>query len=143
MVSIHCTTLSEHVISMRTSYFDIDFASQMKLTKFPLIHCFVKFMLCFLFLQVSFAQQFPAMNTDSDTWTHQRLKFTVTKDIWLEAGPLGGVFSASHHIARRMSRLQLTDVEISLFAAMLLFCSGKVYAELCFHQYTISIEPKR
>ena len=25
---------------MRTSYFDIDFTSQMKLTKFPLIHCF-------------------------------------------------------------------------------------------------------
>ena len=40
MVSGHCTTLCEHVISMRTSYFDIDFASQMKFTKFPLIHCF-------------------------------------------------------------------------------------------------------
>ena len=40
MVSGHCTTLCEHVISMRTSYFDIDFASQMKLTKFPLNHCF-------------------------------------------------------------------------------------------------------
>ena len=78
------------------------------------------------FLQVSFAQQFPAMNTDSDTWTHQKLKFTVTKDIWSQAGPLGGVFSMSHTIARRMSRLQLTDVEISLFAALLLFCSGKI-----------------
>ena len=41
MVSGHCTTLCAHVVSMRTSYFDIDFASQMKLTKFPLIHCFV------------------------------------------------------------------------------------------------------
>ena len=40
MVSGHCTTLCEHVISMRASYFDINFASQMKLTKFPLIHCF-------------------------------------------------------------------------------------------------------
>ena len=38
MVSGHCTALHEHVISMKTSYFDIDFASQMKLTK--LIHCF-------------------------------------------------------------------------------------------------------
>ena len=27
-------------ISMRTSYFDANFVSQMKLTKFPLIHCF-------------------------------------------------------------------------------------------------------
>ena len=41
MVSGPCTTLSEHVISMRTSYFEIDFNSQMKFTKFPLIHCFV------------------------------------------------------------------------------------------------------
>ena len=40
MVSGHCTTLREHVISMRTSYFEIDFASQTKLTKFFLIHCF-------------------------------------------------------------------------------------------------------
>ena len=29
-----------HVIIMRTSCFDSDFASQMKLTKPPLIHCF-------------------------------------------------------------------------------------------------------
>ena len=77
-----------------------------------------------LLLQVSFAQQFPAMNTDSDTWTHQKLKFTVTKDVWEQSGPLGGVFSTSHDIARRMNRLQLTDVEISLLAALLLFCSG-------------------
>ena len=42
-VSGHCTTLSEHVISIRTSYFDIDFASYIKLTKFPpLIHWFVR-----------------------------------------------------------------------------------------------------
>ena len=30
----------EHVIKMRTSYFDTDFVSQMKLTTLPLIHCF-------------------------------------------------------------------------------------------------------
>ena len=41
MVLDHCITLLEHVISVRTSYFDIDFASQVKLTKLPLIHCFV------------------------------------------------------------------------------------------------------
>ena len=40
MVSDNCTTLRERVLSMMTSYFDIDFASQMKLTKFPSIHCF-------------------------------------------------------------------------------------------------------
>ena len=34
--------LCEHIISMRTSYFDIDFVSQMQLTKFPWIHCFVR-----------------------------------------------------------------------------------------------------
>ena len=39
MVSGHCTTLLGYVIAMRTSYFDIDFVSQIKLTKFPLIHC--------------------------------------------------------------------------------------------------------
>ena len=41
MVSGHCTTLREHVVSMRKSYFDIDFSSQMKSIKFPLIHWFV------------------------------------------------------------------------------------------------------
>ncbi len=70
------------------------------------------------------------MNTDSDTWTHQKLKFTVTKDVWEQSGPLGGVFSTSHDIARRMNKLQLTDVEISLLAALLLFCSGN-YIQHC------------
>ena len=45
MVSGHCTTLCEHVISMRTSYFDIDFASQVDLNKLPLIHCFEIYLL--------------------------------------------------------------------------------------------------
>ena len=35
-----CRTLLEYVITMRTSCFGSDFASQMKLTKFPLIQCF-------------------------------------------------------------------------------------------------------
>ena len=39
MVSGHCTILRKHIISMRTSYFDTDFASKMKLTKLSLIHC--------------------------------------------------------------------------------------------------------
>ena len=37
MVSVHCTTL--HVIMMRPSCFNTNFASQMKLTKLPFIHC--------------------------------------------------------------------------------------------------------
>ena len=41
MVSVHCTTLLEHVTIMSTSCFDTDFVSQIKLTKLPLIHCFV------------------------------------------------------------------------------------------------------
>ena len=41
MVSGHRTTLLEHAITMRTSCFDNHFASQMKLTELPLIHCFV------------------------------------------------------------------------------------------------------
>ena len=31
--------LGKYVVSMRISYFDIYFSSQMKLTKFSLIHC--------------------------------------------------------------------------------------------------------
>ena len=38
MVSGHCRTLIDYVITIRTSCFDIDLASQMKETKFPLIH---------------------------------------------------------------------------------------------------------
>ena len=34
-----CTTLLEHVLIVRTSCFDTDFASQMKLTKLPLTLC--------------------------------------------------------------------------------------------------------
>ena len=37
MVSIHCTTLLGHVTITKTSYFDTDFALEMKLTKHPLI----------------------------------------------------------------------------------------------------------
>ena len=40
MVSVHGTTLLGHITKMRTSFFDTDFASQMKLTKLPLIYCF-------------------------------------------------------------------------------------------------------
>ena len=43
MVSSHCTTVLGHVTIMRTSYFDTDFVSQMKLTTLPLIHCFDAF----------------------------------------------------------------------------------------------------
>ena len=42
MVSVHCTTLLRHVTTTRTSCFDTDFISQMKLTTLPLIHCFVR-----------------------------------------------------------------------------------------------------
>ena len=40
MVSVHCKTLFGHVTTMRTSCFDTRLASQVKLTNFPLIHCF-------------------------------------------------------------------------------------------------------
>ena len=40
VVSVHCITLLDHVIKMRASCFDTDFASQMKLTTLSLIHCF-------------------------------------------------------------------------------------------------------
>ena len=39
MVSVHCTTLLGHVIMMRPSCFNTNFAPQMKLTKLPFIHC--------------------------------------------------------------------------------------------------------
>ena len=41
MVSVHCTALLEHGTIIRTFCFDTDFASQIKLIKLPLIHCFV------------------------------------------------------------------------------------------------------
>ena len=41
MVLCHCTTLIEHVITMRTSCLDTDFAPQMKWAKLPLIHSVV------------------------------------------------------------------------------------------------------
>ena len=40
MASVHCTTLLGHVTIMKSSCFDTDFVSQMKLTTLPLIHCF-------------------------------------------------------------------------------------------------------
>ena len=42
MVSAHYTTLVRHVTIMRTSCFDTNFVSQIKLTKLPLINCFVR-----------------------------------------------------------------------------------------------------
>ena len=35
-----CITLLDRVITVRTCCFDIDFVSQIKLNKLPLIHCF-------------------------------------------------------------------------------------------------------
>ena len=35
-----CAILPEHVVKIRTSGFDTDFVSQMKLTTLSLIHCF-------------------------------------------------------------------------------------------------------
>ena len=40
MVSVLCTILLDHVIKMRASCYDTDFASEKKLTKLALIHCF-------------------------------------------------------------------------------------------------------
>ena len=42
LVSVHCTTLLGHVTIMRTSCFDTDFVSQIKLTTLPLIHWFAE-----------------------------------------------------------------------------------------------------
>ena len=44
----HCTILLEHLIIMRTTCFDTDFTSQMKLTKLTLIYYFY-----FLYLNLS------------------------------------------------------------------------------------------
>ena len=41
MVLVHCTILLEHVVTVRTSCFDTDFASEIKLTKFPFNHYFI------------------------------------------------------------------------------------------------------
>ena len=41
MVLGDCPFLLEHIIIIRRSCFDTDFAVQIKLTKLPLIHCFV------------------------------------------------------------------------------------------------------
>ena len=40
MISVHYTTFLGDITIMRTSCFDTDFVSQIKLTKHPLIHCF-------------------------------------------------------------------------------------------------------
>ena len=41
IVSVNRTILLEHVIKMRATCFDADFISQLKLTRFPLILCFI------------------------------------------------------------------------------------------------------
>ena len=77
-------------------------------------------------LEVSFAQQYQTVDVTEDVWTQRRLGFAVNREIWEDesCGPLGGVFSACHSLALKLSKLQLTDVELSLFASLLLFCSG-------------------
>ena len=58
----HCTILREHVLSMRTSYFDTDFALQMKLTKFPLIHTNIT-----TFRNILFAESNPLVDVEALT----------------------------------------------------------------------------
>ena len=75
MVSGHCTTLREYVLSMRTSFFDIACASPTKLTKFSSIHCFEKqsqsytlLNICFTFYILPYPPA-PKAWCDMELWT--------------------------------------------------------------------------
>ncbi len=82
--------------------------------------------LCFItgVLEVSLIQQLTYIDTSNDTWTHNILNFMVRRPVWETAGPLGGVIASSHETHNKINKLGLTEVELSLFAALLLFCSG-------------------
>ena len=65
-------------------------------------------------------------------WVDTKLKFRIGgKDI----GMFGNVFEELHNAAKKLMKLELTEVELSILAALLLFCSGEL-SEVWYVQYS-------
>ena len=65
-----------------------------------------------------------------------KLNISIPKDRLHDIGHLGCVLSDIGDAINRLKKLELTDVELSLLAALVLFCPGR-YCMNCFPFYSI------
>ena len=61
-----------------------------------------------------------------DCLVNSKLNITIPKDRLGEIGNLGSVFKEIMEAMNRLKKLELTDVELSLLAALVLFSPGNV-----------------
>ena len=59
-----------------------------------------------------------------------KLNISIPKDRLHEIGHLGCVLADIGDAINRLKKLELTDVELSLLAALVLFCPGKLNIQL-------------
>jgi len=67
------------------------------------------------------------VNIDNGEWTDSKLRFVIANELDKDLGLMGSVFQAMHGVTTKLLNLELTDVELSILAALLLFCSGKCF----------------
>lgn len=60
-----------------------------------------------------------------DTLVNSKLNLSIPKDRFYHIGHLGHVLVEVMDAMNRLKKLELTDVELSLLAALILFCPGK------------------
>ncbi|XP_021370913.1 peroxisome proliferator-activated receptor alpha-like [Mizuhopecten yessoensis] len=77
-----------------------------------------------------------SLNADvsNGEWIDNKLQFVVPQHCDLEIGILGQLFQDMYKAAKKLQKLELNDVEHSLLAAMLLFCSDRPGVE---NKYTL------
>ncbi|KAK6166069.1 hypothetical protein SNE40_022847 [Patella caerulea] len=60
-----------------------------------------------------------------DRWVDNKMKFSLDTDRWQDYGLLGEMFRNFYDVVGKLKKYELTDVEISLLCAMVLFCPDR------------------
>ncbi|XP_041374323.1 uncharacterized protein LOC121387341 isoform X2 [Gigantopelta aegis] len=72
-------------------------------------------------LEIAAIQDSMYVQHEQNVWEDKKLKFRIEGEDWQKFGLFGNIFSAFHKVARKMKKLKLTNVEISLLCAIVLF----------------------
>ena len=77
-------------------------------------------------LEVAAIQDSMHVQLETGVWEDEKLKFRIEGEQWENFGLFGEIFTAFHKVAFKIRKLKLTDVEISLLCAIVLFTPGTV-----------------
>ncbi|XP_052236815.1 nuclear hormone receptor E75-like isoform X2 [Dreissena polymorpha] len=76
-------------------------------------------------LEISAISDSPHMEVDGPALFNPRLNISVPRERLSEIGLLGMLFTDLEQVIRRLRKLRLTDVELSLLSAIVLFCPDR------------------